>query len=94
LGLGVWLALSVFASQLSTSANFSLVLLLWWGFDCEWVKEVNLLNIRLVTGLVVGAFSQLGSLSAGMILGPVAGKTVWPGQIIWDGDLEDNQPLW
>ena len=90
MGLGVWLALSIFASQLSTSANCSLVLLLWWGFDCEWVKEVNLLNIKLVTGLVVGVSSQLGSLSAEIILGPVTGKTVWPGQIVWDGDLENN----
>jgi len=40
------------------------------------VKEVNLLNIKLVTGLVVGVSSQLGSLSAGIILGPVTGKTV------------------
>ena len=54
------------------------------------MKEVNLLNIKLVTGLVVGVSSQLGSLSAEIILGPVTGKTVWLGQIVWDGDLENN----
>jgi len=34
----VWLALSVFVSQPSLSANYLLVLLLWQGFDYEWVK--------------------------------------------------------
>ena len=37
------------------------------------------LAIRLVIELVVGAFSQLGLLFAGMILGPEIGKTVQPG---------------
>jgi len=35
--------------------------------------------IVLVIGLVVEVSSQLGSLSAGMILGPGTGKTVQPG---------------
>jgi len=35
----------------------------------------------------VGASSQLGLLSAGMILGPGTGKTVWLGWIVLDGDL-------
>ena len=34
--------------------------------------------VVLVIGLA-GAFSQLGSLSAGIILRPGTGKTVWPG---------------
>jgi len=32
-----------------------------------------------VVGLVVEASSQLGSLFAGIILGPGTGETVWPG---------------
>ena len=40
LGLGVWLVLRVLASQLSILANYSLVLLLWWDFDHEWVEKV------------------------------------------------------
>ena len=48
LGLGVWLALSVLASQPSMSANCSLVLLLQQGFDCEWVEKVGLLAVKLV----------------------------------------------
>jgi len=35
--------------------------------------------IVLVVGLVAGASSQLGLLSAGTILGLGTGKTVWPG---------------
>ena len=73
LGLRVWLALRVLASQLSISANCSLVLLLWWSFDHEWVEEVGLLTIIV---LVVGATSQLGLLSAGTILGPETVKAV------------------
>jgi len=41
----------------------------------------------------VGASSQLGSLSAGTILGPGTGETVWPGWIVLEGDLGDEQPL-
>ena len=37
-----------------------------------------LVVVVLVIGLV-GASSQLESLSAGMILGPGTGKIVWPG---------------
>jgi len=93
LGPGVWLELRVLASQLSTSSNCSLVLLLQWGFDHEQVEEVGLLAIKLVIGLA-GASSQLGSLSAGMILGPGTGKTVQAGWIVLEGDLRDEWPLW
>ncbi len=67
------------ASRLSTSANCSLILLLQWGLDYKQVEDMGLLAVVvLVTGLV-GAFSQLGLLSTGTILGPETGKTVWPG---------------
>ena len=66
------------ASQLSTSANCSLVLSLRQGFDCERVEEVGLLAVKFVIGLV-GASSQLGSLSTGTILGLGTGETVWAG---------------
>jgi len=81
------------ASQLSTSASCSLVLLLQQGFDCEQVEEVGLLAVKLVIGLVVGASFQLGLLSAGTILGPETGETVWPGWIVLEGDLRDEWPL-
>ena len=73
--------LRVLACQPSTLANYSLVLVLslQWGLDRERVEEVGLLAAKLVLGLVVGASSQLGSLSAGMILGPGTGETVRPG---------------
>jgi len=90
---GVWLELRVLASQLSTLANCSLVLSLKWGLDHEWVEEVGLLVILLVLELV-GASSQLGSLSAGTILGLETGETVQPGWIILEGDLRNEQPLW
>jgi len=61
--------------------------------DHEQVEEVGLLAVKLVIGLVVGASSQLGSLSAGMILGPGTGKTVQLGWIVLEGDFEDEQPL-
>jgi len=79
LDLEVCLALNVLASQLSTLANCSLVLLLWQDFDYEWVEEVGLLAVKLVIVLVVGASSQLGSLFAGTILGLGIGKAIWPG---------------
>ena len=79
LGPGVWLVFRVLVSWLSTSANYSLVLLLWWGLDCKWVEDVSLLAVKLVIGLVAGAFFQLGSLSVGIILGPGISETVWPG---------------
>jgi len=94
LGLGVWLELRVLASQLSTSANCSLVLSLWQGFDCEWVENVGLLVILLLVLGLAGASFQLGSLSAGMILGPGTGETVWAGWIVLERDLRDKQPLW
>ena len=56
LGLGVWLALSIFTSWPSMSANYLLVLLLQQGFDYEQIKKVGLLDVRLVE-LVVGVFS-------------------------------------
>ena len=49
--------------------------------------------LSLVIGLVVGASSQLGSLSAGTILGPGTGKTVWAGWIVLEGDLRDERSL-
>ena len=55
LGLEVWLALRIFASWLSISANCLLVLLLQYDFDYEQVVEVDLLDVKLVMGLVVGA---------------------------------------
>jgi len=85
--------LRVLASQPSTSANCSLVLSLQWGFDYERVEDVGLLAILLlVLGLVVGASSQFGSLSAGTILGPGTGETVWAGWIVLEGDLRDEWP--
>jgi len=42
----------------------------------------------------VGAFSQLGLLSTGMILGPGIGEAIQLGWIILDGDLKDDQPFW
>jgi len=82
----------VLASQLSTSASCSLVLLLRWSFDHERVEEVGLLAVKLVIELA-GIFSQLGSLFAGMILGLETGKTVWTGWIVLEGDLRDEWPL-
>ena len=80
------------ASRLSTLANCSLELSLQWGFDHERVEDVGLLAVKLVLGLVVGAFSQLGSLSTGTILGPGTGETVRAGWIVLEGDLGDEQP--
>ena len=84
--------LRVLACRPSISANCSLVLVLSlrWGLDRERVEEVDLLAAKLVLELVVGASSQLGSLSAGTILGPETGKTVWPGWIVLEGDLVDG----
>jgi len=67
LGPGVWLALSILASQSSTSANCSLVLSLQQDFDHGHVEEVNLLTVKLVIGLMAGVFSQLELLSTEMI---------------------------
>ena len=67
------------ASQPSTLANCSLVLLLQWSLDHERVEDVSLLVILLLALGLVGASFQLGSLSAEMILGPGTGETVWPG---------------
>ena len=81
------------ASWLSTSASCSLVLvlLLRRGLDREQVEEVGLLAAKLVLGLVVGASSQLGSLSAGTILGPRTGETVRAGWIVVERDLRNER---
>jgi len=94
LGLGVWLELRVLASQLNTSANFSLVLSLQWGLDHKWVEEVGLLVVKLVIRLVAGASFQLGLLSTGIILSLGTGKAIQPDWIVLDGDLGDEWPLW
>ena len=80
------------ASRPSTLASCSLVLLLQRSLDHERVEEVGLLAAKLVIGLVVGASSQLGSLSTGMILGLGTGETVSPGWIVLEGDLRDERP--
>ena len=59
------------------SANYSLVLLLWQSLNHKWVKNIGLLAVKLVIGLVVGAFSQLGSLFTGTILGPGTDEVIW-----------------
>ena len=94
LGLGVWLELRVLVSWPSILANYSLVFSLQQSFDREWVEDVSLLAVKLIVGLVARIFSQLESLSTGLILGPGTGKTVWPGWIVLEGDLGDKQPLW
>ena len=81
------------ASQPSTSASCSLVLLLRRGLDYERVEEVGLLAVKLVIGLVVRASSQLELLSTETILGPGTGKTVQPDWIVLEGDLGDKWPL-
>ena len=64
----------MFASQLSTLANCLLVLSLQQDFDHEQVEEVDLLEVRLVAGLVIRVSSQLGSLYTEMILGLETGE--------------------
>ena len=81
------------ASRPSTSANCLLVLLLQWGFDHEQVEDVGLLAILLLVLGLAGASSQLGSLSAEMILGLGTGETVWPDWIVLEEDLGDEWPL-
>ena len=77
-------------SWLSTLASCSLVLLLRWSFDHERVEEIGLLAVKLVIELVLGASSQLGSLSAGTILRPETGEIVQLGWIVLEGDLRDE----
>ena len=86
--------LRVLASRLSTLASCSLVLVLSLqrGLDRERVEDVGLLDAKLVLGLVVGASSQFGSLSAGTILGPGTGETVRAGWLVLEGDLGDERP--
>jgi len=47
--------------------------------DHEQVEDVGLLAVVVLVIGLVGISSQLESLSAGTILGPGTGKTVWPG---------------
>ena len=54
---------------------------------------MGLLAILLLVLGLVGASSQLESLSAGMILGPGTGKTVWLGWIVLEEDLGDKWSL-
>ena len=54
---------------------------------------MGLLAVKLVIGLVVGASSQLGSLSAEMILGPGTGETIRLGWIVLEEDFGDEWPL-
>ena len=61
--------------------------------DHEWVEDVGLLAIKLVIELVVKTFSQLGLLSAGIILGPETGKAVWPDWIVLERNIRDKQSL-
>jgi len=56
LGLGIWLALRVFASWLSMLVNCLLVLSLWQSFNYKQVEKLDLLEVRSVVGLVVKAF--------------------------------------
>ena len=84
--------LRVLASRPSTSANCLLVLSLQQCFDHERVEDVGLLAILLLVLGLVGASSQLGSLSAGTILGPGTGETVRAGWIVLEGDLGDERP--
>ena len=48
------------------------------------MEDVGLLAVKLVLELVAGTSSQLGSLSAGTILGPGTGEAVWPGWTVLD----------
>jgi len=61
--------------------------------DREQVEDVGLLAVVVLVIGLAGASSQLGSLSAGMILGPGTGETVRLGWIVLEGDLGDEQPL-
>ena len=54
---------------------------------------MGLLAAKLVLGLVVGASSQFGLLSAGTILGPGTGETVRTDWIVLEGDLADGVVL-
>ena len=94
LGLEVWLVLRVLTSWLSTLANCLLVLLFQQSFNYEQVKDVGLLAVKLVLGLVAGASSQLISLFVRTMLGPGTGKTVWPDWIVLDRDFRNDWPLW
>ena len=70
------LVLRVLASQPSVLANCLLVLLLHQVLNCEQVKDIGILAVKLVIGLVIGIFFQLRSLSARTILGLGINKAV------------------
>jgi len=53
---------------------------------------MGLLAILLLVLGLAGAFSQLGSLSARMILGPGTDETVQTGWIVLERDFRDEQP--
>ena len=75
-------------------ANCSLVLLLWWGLNYEWLENVSLLAVKLVIGLIVEVFSQLRLLSTEMILGLGISETIQPGWLVLERNLEDEWSLW
>ena len=54
---------------------------------------MGLLAILLLVLGLAGASSQLGSLSAGTVLGPGTGETVWAGWIVLERDLADEVVL-
>ena len=78
------------ASRLSTLASCSLVLSLQQNFDHEQVEEVGLLAVKLVIGLVVGASSQLGSLSTRTILRQEQAKLSGQIGLYWKETSEMN----
>ena len=74
-------------------ANYSLVLSLRHDFNHEQVEDVSLLAILLLVLGLAEVSSQLGSLSAGTILGPETDETIQLDWIVLKGDLGDEWPL-
>ena len=72
----------MFVSWPSILANYLLILLMQQGFNHKWVKELGLLDIRLVAGLIAGVFSQLGLLFTEIILGLETNETVWVNWVV------------
>ena len=58
------------------------------------MEDVGLLANKLVIGLVVGAFSQLGLLFTRTILELGTDKAIQLEWIVLDRDLGDKWPLW
>ena len=58
--------------------------------DYERVKNMGLLAVVVLVIGLVGASSELGSLSTEMILRLGTDKTVWLGWIVLEGDLGDE----